>query len=45
MEDKLLRGKPVADALTDDIIDKVRRLNDQGIFPKLAMLKVGNKVC
>ena len=43
MEDKLLRGKPVADSLTDDIIDKVRRLNDQGIFPKLAMLKVGNK--
>ena len=43
MEEKLLRGKPVADALTDDIIDKVGKLNDQGIFPKLAMLKVGNR--
>ena len=43
MENKLLRGKPVADALTDDIIDKVKKLNEKGIFPKLAMLKVGNK--
>ena len=42
-ENKLLRGKPVADALTEKVIEDVKEIREKGITPVLAMLKVGNR--
>ena len=42
-ENKVLRGKPVADALTEKIIEEVKMLRRNGAVPLLAMLKVGNR--
>ncbi|WP_101772427.1 bifunctional 5,10-methylenetetrahydrofolate dehydrogenase/5,10-methenyltetrahydrofolate cyclohydrolase [Peptostreptococcus faecalis] len=41
-ENKLMKGKAVADHITEDIIKQVEELNKDGIFPKLAMVRVGN---
>lgn len=43
LDNKLLLGKPVADMLTNNMIDSVKALNDKGYFPKLVMVKVGNR--
>lgn len=40
---KLLKGKPVADCLTENVIKDVEKLKNRGIVPKLAILKVGNR--
>ena len=40
---KDLRGKPVADALTEKLIDKVHALKERGVVPKLAILRVGER--
>lgn len=42
-ENKLLLGKPVADALTEKIIDDVRELRERNIIPTLGILKVGHR--
>ncbi|PKM70526.1 MAG: bifunctional 5,10-methylene-tetrahydrofolate dehydrogenase/5,10-methylene-tetrahydrofolate cyclohydrolase, partial [Firmicutes bacterium HGW-Firmicutes-18] len=39
---EILRGKPVADSITEDIKTKVERLKNSGLNPKLAILRVGN---
>ena len=38
---KDLRGKPVADALTEELLGRVAALKEQGVAPKLAILRVG----
>ena len=38
---KDLRGKPVADALTEELTRRVAALKERGIAPKLAILRVG----
>ena len=38
---KDLRGKPVADALTEQLTGRVAALREKGITPKLAILRVG----
>ena len=38
---KELRGKPVADALTEKLIPRAAALAEQGNTPKLAILRVG----
>lgn len=43
IDKKLMLGKPVADKLTEDLIQKVDALGERGFFPKLAMVKVGNR--
>lgn len=39
----LLKGKPVADAINEKIKDKVAKLNEKGIYPTLAILRVGER--
>jgi methylenetetrahydrofolate dehydrogenase (NADP+)/methenyltetrahydrofolate cyclohydrolase len=39
---EILKGKPVADSITEDIKTKVERLKNSGLNPKLAILRVGN---
>ena len=39
---EILKGKPVADSITEDIKAKVERLKNSGLNPKLAILRVGN---
>ncbi|MGI5875402.1 MAG: bifunctional 5,10-methylenetetrahydrofolate dehydrogenase/5,10-methenyltetrahydrofolate cyclohydrolase [Dethiobacteria bacterium] len=39
--DKRLRGKPVADAIKEDLIKKVEALKAKGITPKLGIIRVG----
>lgn len=41
--EKILRGKPVADKLTENLIEKVDVLKKNGIIPKLSMIRVGNR--
>ena len=41
---ELLKGAAAAAAITDDLIARTRRLNDQGIVPCLAILRVGERV-
>lgn len=43
MESKLLKGKPVADKLCEDIAKRVLVLNRKSVFPTLAIVRVGNK--
>lgn len=38
-----LRGKPVADALTEELKARVAALADKGVTPKLAILRVGER--
>lgn len=43
-ENKILRGKPVADSLTEKIIVEINEIkNTSSSIPKLAMIRVGNK--
>ena len=41
MSAKILKGKPVADALMEKIKAKVEKLGQQGICPQLAIVRVG----
>ncbi len=41
MSAKLLKGRPVADAITEKIKAKVQNLRQQGICPRLAIVRVG----
>ena len=44
MENKVLKGKPVADKLTEKIISEVEDIFGQtGKKPTLAMVRVGNR--
>lgn len=38
----IIKGKPVADRITKDLIDEVNGLKQVGIVPKLVMVRVGN---
>ena len=38
---ELLKGKPVADHITVEIAERVAKLNDQGIIPTLAIVRLG----
>ena len=40
---KALRGKPVADALTEEVKARVAALEAKGVSPKLAILRVGER--
>ena len=40
--EKILRGRPVADFLTESVQAEVEKLKSKGIYPKIAMVKVGN---
>lgn len=39
----LLKGKPVADALTERLAQQVKELSEKGIMPTLAILRVGER--
>ncbi len=39
----LLKGKPVADAINEKIKNKVAKLGENGIYPTLAILRVGER--
>ncbi|HOB87415.1 MAG TPA: bifunctional 5,10-methylenetetrahydrofolate dehydrogenase/5,10-methenyltetrahydrofolate cyclohydrolase [Bacillota bacterium] len=38
---ELLKGKPVADAMKEDLINRVNALKERGITPKLGIMRVG----
>lgn len=38
---KLLSGKPVADAINEDCKIRIKKLNDDGVLPMLALLRIG----
>ncbi len=40
---ELLKGKPVADAMKEELIKKVEALKAKGISPKLGIIRVGNR--
>ncbi len=40
---KLLKGKPVADAMAEELAERVTRLRKAGIIPTLAMVRVGER--
>lgn len=39
----ILKGKPVADKIKEDMIEKINQYKTSGIQPKLAILRVGNR--
>ncbi len=39
---RILYGKPVAEAISDNIYNRVLRLNEKGVYPALAIIRVGN---
>ncbi|MDP3387346.1 MAG: bifunctional 5,10-methylenetetrahydrofolate dehydrogenase/5,10-methenyltetrahydrofolate cyclohydrolase [Eubacteriales bacterium] len=39
---EIIRGKPVADRITEEVKLSVEKLKNAGLFPKLAILRVGN---
>lgn len=41
MTNSIIKGKPVADAITQSLIGEVENLRDKNIRPKLAILRVG----
>ncbi len=43
LDNKLLKGKAVADHITENAIEDVKKLKSMGIIPTLAMVKVGHK--
>lgn len=43
MESNLLKGKPVADRICEDIAKRVQNLNKKSVIPTLAIVRVGNK--
>ena len=40
---ELLKGKPVADALTEEVAARVERLREHGVQPTLAIVRVGER--
>lgn len=40
---QLLKGKPVADKLKEDLILKISHYKNRGIHPKIAIIRIGNK--
>lgn len=40
---KILKGAPVATALSDNLMERVNNLKANGIIPTLAMIRVGNR--
>lgn len=40
---QLLKGKPVADKLKEELLLKISKYKNQGIQPKIAIIRVGNK--
>lgn len=38
---QIVKGKPVADAITAEVSDKVTKLKEKGILPKLMIVRVG----
>lgn len=40
---ELIKGKPVADKITEDVKLEVEELNKKGIFPKLQIIRVGER--
>jgi len=38
---QIIKGKPVADSITEKLIEEVKRLKGEKIFPKLAIVRVG----
>lgn len=43
MELNLLKGKPVADSICADIVERVKKLNTSGVAVCLAIVRAGNK--
>lgn len=43
MTDKLLKGKIVADSITEKLKEEVKILNDKNIKPKLSIIRVGER--
>lgn len=41
METNIIKGKPVADKITENLIDEVESLKNKGINPSLAIVRVG----
>ena len=41
---QLLKGAPVAAAITENLIRRAQALRSEGVLPKLAMLRVGARV-
>ncbi|EEA84604.1 bifunctional 5,10-methylenetetrahydrofolate dehydrogenase/5,10-methenyltetrahydrofolate cyclohydrolase [Peptacetobacter hiranonis] len=41
METNVIKGKPVADKITENLIDEVESLKNKGINPNLAIVRVG----
>lgn len=39
----LIKGKPVADKITDTLIDDIEVLKSKNLFPKLTIIRVGSK--
>ena len=40
---KVLKGAPVARAITEDVAARVGSLSERGVVPKLAILRVGER--
>lgn len=40
---KVLKGKPVADAIKDNLIKDIEKLKERGMIPTLAVVRVGNR--
>ena len=40
---EIIKGKPVADEMSENLIKEVNELSKEGIIPKLAILRVGAK--
>lgn len=43
VKSQIIKGKPVADKITEDLKKEVKNLNEMGINPKLAIFRVGER--
>lgn len=43
VKSQIIKGKPVADKITEDLKKEVKSLNEMGINPKLAIVRVGER--
>lgn len=43
VKSQIIKGKPVADKITEDLKKEVENLNEMGINPKLAIVRVGER--
>jgi len=43
LKSQIIKGKPVADKITEDLKKEVKNLNEMGIKPKLAIVRVGER--